>query len=149
MSDPLDFSRRTLMGAGICALLLSVSRVGFAAAHHIIAVRVWPSSTYTRVTLESTEAIKFKQFMMSNPDRLVVDIEGVQLNQALLHLTDQVGDDPYIKTARAAQFKPQVVRLVLDLKSAVEPQVFALAPVAEYRHRLVIDLYPSASNEPL
>lgn len=149
MSDPLDFSRRTLMGAGICALLLSVSRVGFAAAHHIIAVRVWPSSTYTRVTLESTEAIKFKQFMMSNPDRLVVDIEGVQLNQALLHLTDQVGDDPYIKTARAAQFKPQVVRLVLDLKSAVEPQVFALAPVAEYRHRLVIDLYPSASNDPL
>ncbi len=121
-----------------------------AGARQIVAVRVWPSSTYTRITLESPEPLRFKHFTMKDPERLVVDIDGVQLNSALKSLDGKVGDDdPYIKTARAGQFNPTTVRVVLDLKTKIEPQVFLLPPVAEYKHRLVIDLYPSASNDPL
>lgn len=152
MSVDFDATRRRLIGAATLTALLSVTRLGHAAggARQIIAVRVWPSSTYTRITLESPEPLHFKQFTMKNPERLVVDIEGVQLNSVLKSLDSKVGgEDPYIKTARAGQFNPTTVRVVLDLKTQVEPQVFMLPPVAEYKHRLVMDIYPSASNDPL
>lgn len=68
--------RRRLLQGVAATWLLSVSRVGFAAASHVIAVRVWPSSTYTRVTLESNVPLKYKQFALTNPERIVVDVEG-------------------------------------------------------------------------
>jgi N-acetylmuramoyl-L-alanine amidase len=124
--------------------LLSVSRVGFAAASHVIAVRVWPSSTYTRVTLESNVPLKYKQFALTNPDRIVVDVEGVQLNSVLKGIAGQVRkEDPYLKQARVGQFDKNTVRLVLELKQSVSPNMFTLTPVAEYRNRLVMDLYPT------
>lgn len=151
MSVDPDRSRRRLIGAATFTALLSLTRVGHAAgARQIVAVRVWPSTTYTRITLESPEPLRFKHFIMKDPERLVVDIDGVQLNGVLKSLDSKVGDDdPYIKTARAGQFNPTTVRVVLDLKTRIEPQVFLLPPVAEYKHRLVVDLYPSASNDPL
>jgi N-acetylmuramoyl-L-alanine amidase len=42
---------------------------GFAAAAQVVAVRVWPSSTYTRVTVESNHVLKYRQFALSNPER--------------------------------------------------------------------------------
>jgi N-acetylmuramoyl-L-alanine amidase len=47
------------------------------------------------------------------------------------------------------QNAPGVVRLVLDLKQPVLPQVFTLPPVAAYQHRLVLDLYPAQAADPL
>ena len=58
-------------------------------------------------------------------------------------------DDPYISGIRAGQFAPGVVRLVLDLKQPVLPQVFTLPPIAAYQHRLVFDLYPTQPADPL
>ena len=74
MSVDFDATRRRLIGAATLTALLSVTRLGHAAggARQIIAVRVWPSSTYTRITLESPEPLHFKQFTMKNPERLVV-----------------------------------------------------------------------------
>jgi N-acetylmuramoyl-L-alanine amidase len=57
--------------------------LGLAAAAQVVAVRVWPSSTYTRVTVESNHVLKYRQFALSNPERLVVDLEGVNLNSVL------------------------------------------------------------------
>ena len=150
MSESTLITRRRLLQAGGAVMLLSLSRVGCAAAPTIVAVRVWPSSDYTRVTLESSEKLKFRSFTMQNPDRVVIDIEGVQLNAALRDVGNAIlGDDPYIRAARAGQFDPNTVRLVLDVKAPVNPQVFTLPPVSEYRHRLVIDLYPTHSADPL
>ena len=39
--------------------------------------------------------------------------------------------------------------LALDLKQPVAPQQFALPPVAPYRHRLVLDLFPLVAPDPL
>ena len=135
--------RRLLQGAG-AMWLLSVSQVGLAAVSQVVAVRVWPASSYTRVTVESSQAIKYRQFALSNPERVVVDLEGVNLNSVLKGVAAQIrSDDPYIKSARVGQFDPQTVRMVFELKQGVKPQLFTLAPVANFKSRLVMDLYPS------
>ena len=142
-----NLGRRRLLQGVAASWLLSVSRTGFAASSHVIAVRVWPSSTYTRVTLESNVELKYKQFALTNPDRVVVDIEGVHLNSVLKGIAGQVrADDPYLKQARVGQFDQNTVRLVLELKQSVSPHIFTLAPVPEYRNRLVMDLYPTKAG---
>lgn len=148
-----DNARRRVLRAAVSSLVLSVVPVGMARAAanaNVVSVRVWPAQAYTRVTIEATSPLAFKQFSLKNPDRLVVDLEGVDLNAELQKLEGKVGeDDPYIKLLRAGRFKPGTVRLVLDLKSEVKPQVFTLDPVAEYKYRLVIDLYPTVQKDPL
>jgi len=109
----------------------------------ILAVRVWPAADYTRVAIEHSAPLKFTQFMVKNPERLVVDLEGIEFNSVLESLSDKIApDDPNIKLLRAGRFKPGVVRLVMELKNEVKPQVFVLPPVGEYGHRLVLDVYP-------
>ncbi|WP_434776955.1 N-acetylmuramoyl-L-alanine amidase [Neisseria sp. Ec49-e6-T10] len=144
----VNITRRHLLGASAAGLLLSVSRIGFAnTPESIVAVRIWPSQTYTRVTIESSDSLKFKYFLLDNPNRLVVDIQGATLNQVLKDISTKVLDnDPYIKTARVGQFDAQTARIVFELKTPINPQVFTLNPIAEFKHRLVVDLYPTNAN---
>ncbi len=140
--------RQALRGMGALALGLGAADIAFGAA--IVAVRVWPAQDYTRVTIESDQALSARQFITDNPPRLVVDIDGLELSPALRDLVGKVrSDDPFIAGVRVGQNQPRVVRLVLDLKQAVAPQQFTLAPVAAYQHRLVFDLYPTAARDPL
>lgn len=140
--EPLYARRRLIHGAGAC-LFLSVLPLGARAAV-VSAVRVWPASEYTRVTLEHDNDLKFNYFVIDNPDRLVVDIEGIDLNGTLRDLVSKITpNDPYIQAVRVGQNRPHVVRLVIDLKQKILPQVFALEPVAQFRHRLIFDLYPA------
>jgi len=116
----------------------------------IVGVRIWPAPDYTRVTLELDEALKSSHFVASDPPRVVVDLEGVDIDAALREIVAKVqADDPYIATVRVAQNRAHVVRLVFDLKVPVSPQVFSLAPNGVYRHRLVLDLYPTRPIDPL
>jgi N-acetylmuramoyl-L-alanine amidase len=116
----------------------------------LLAVRVWPAKAYTRVTLESDVQLNATFFQVEQPDRLVIDIEGLEMNGQLKELVSKVrADDPFIAGVRAAQNRPKVVRLVIDLKQAIEPQVFGLPPVAAYQHRLVFDLHPRYAPDPL
>jgi len=116
----------------------------------ITSTRIWPAQDYTRLTLESKQPIRYNLFSLKNPERLVIDLEDVEINAALNELVGKIGnDDPYIKSVRVGRFKPGVVRLVLDLKAQVKPQLFSLNPVAEYGHRLVLDVYPLVAIDPL
>jgi N-acetylmuramoyl-L-alanine amidase len=116
----------------------------------VSAVRVWPASEYTRITLETAQPIVYNVFTAKNPERLVVDLEGIELGKQLRALPEYIAaNDPYIARARLALNRPGVVRLVLDLKTEVKPQAFALKPVGEYSHRLVIDVYPAHPPDPL
>ncbi len=144
--------RRDVLKFAAASLTLLVSRVGAAATAgtSILAVRVWPARDYTRVTLEHDQAIRYSHMLVKDPDRLVLDLEGVEFNSVLQSLPSKILDsDPYIKLIRAGRNKPGVVRLVIELKGEVKPQVFALAPVGEYGHRLVLDLYPVEPVDPL
>ncbi|MBB3220781.1 N-acetylmuramoyl-L-alanine amidase [Pseudoduganella umbonata] len=142
-------TRRTLLKAG-GALLLSVLAPLPARAAQILAVRVWPADDYTRVTLENDADLKTSHFIVKDPERLVVDIEGLDLNPELKSLVAKIqSNDPYIRQVRVGQNRPGVVRLVFDLKEQIRPQVFTLAPVGEYKHRLIFDLYPVQEMDPL
>jgi N-acetylmuramoyl-L-alanine amidase len=141
--------RRTVLKAG-STLLLSVLAPLPAGAAQIMAVRVWPADEYTRVTLENDGALKTTHFLVPDPPRLVVDIDGLALNDTLRSLVAKIeSNDPYIKQVRVGQNRPNVVRLVFDLKEEVKPQVFTLPPVAGYHDRLIFDLYPVRPVDPL
>ena len=145
-------NRRSLLQGGSLALLLGSADIAWGAS--IVAVRVWPAAAYTRVTIESDTALKTVPIFVANPPRLAVDIEGIDLNPALKELVGKVrSDDPYITGVRVGQYANKVVRLVLDLRQMVKPQVFNLLPVktgnTQYQHRLVLDLYPSDVADPL
>jgi N-acetylmuramoyl-L-alanine amidase len=140
--------RRALQQMGAVALLLSAHDIAFGAG--IVAVRVWPAADYTRITIESDTALAAKHFIATNPLRLVIDIDGLELSPALRELVGKVrADDPFIGGLRVGQNVPRVVRLVIDLKQGTLPQLFTLAPVAAYQHRLVFDLYPTQERDPL
>lgn len=116
----------------------------------ISATRVWPAAEYTRITLESQQPISFNHFMVENPGRMVIDLENVDLDATLAQINGKIdASDPYIKAARVGRFKPNVVRLVLDLKTEVKPSVFTVKPYGEYGHRLVLDIYPIHPVDPL
>ena len=140
--------RDALKRFGSLVLLLQVPQLAFGA--EIVAVRVWPAADYTRVTLESDTALVARHSLVSSPERLVIDIDGLELSAQLRELVGKVrSDDPFIAGVRVGQYQPRSVRLVIDLKQAVAPQVFPLAPVAAYKHRLVFDLRPTEALDPL
>ncbi len=149
MTDMKHPSRRqALQQLGSTVLLLSAPMLAHGAT--IVAVRVWPARDYTRVTIESDQKLNVTHLLIDSPHRLVVDINGLELNPALRELVGKVrADDPFISGVRAGQFQPRVVRLVFDLRQAIQPQVFTLAPVAAYQHRLLFDLYPTQEADPL
>lgn len=140
--------RQVITAVPYTALLLGASELARAAG--ILAVRVWPALDYTRVTIESDVPLTTKQVFVTDPPRLVLDVVGIDLNPELKELVAKVKlDDPFIQGVRVGQNAPNVVRLVFDLKQAAKPQVFSLAPVAAYQHRLVVDLYPAVAIDPL
>lgn len=144
----MKMNRRDLLQTGTLVLLLGRAHIARGAA--IVAVRVWPAEDYSRVTLESDTALQAKQTFIGQPPRLAVDIEGIELNPALRELVAKVlPEDPNIAGIRVGQYAPGVVRLVIDLKQAIKPQVFTLKPIEPYQHRLVFDLYPTQPPDPL
>ena len=137
----------SLTGTG--ALLLLSGNVACADTA-ISAARVWPAAEYTRITLESATPIQYSVSILKNPDRVVVDLEDITLTSELENLPGKINAaDPYIRALRIGRFKPGVLRLVLDLKTEVAPQVFELKPVASYGYRLVLDIYPAIPLDPL
>lgn len=148
----MALSRRTLISTTTGTLALSLLPIRSAYAAQMIDVRMWPAKEYTRVTLEHDQPIKFKYFLVRSPMpyRLVVDIEGLTLTAKLQKMISDVSpNDPYIQSVRIGQFSPSVVRLVMDLKNEVRPEVFSLKPVANYKYRLIFDIYPVQSDDPI
>jgi N-acetylmuramoyl-L-alanine amidase len=144
----MNRTRRQALRAGSLVLLLEAPQLAFGA--EIVAVRVWPAADYTRVTIESDTPLAARHSLFAGPDRLVIDIDGLELSPQLRELVGKVrADDPFIGGVRVGQNQPRVVRLVIDLKQLIAPQVFTLTPVAAYQHRLVFDLYPTEARDPL
>src|SRR5690606_9233433 len=145
-ADFLQRSGRRVAALGALAVLGSV-----ASAHaQVVSTRVWPAPDYTRLTLESKSALAYTMFSVKDPGRLVLDLQTDELTPALLELHGKVSEeDPHLKGLRVAWNRPGVVRVVLDLKTDVLPQVFTLKPIGEYGHRLVLDVYPVVPHDPL
>jgi N-acetylmuramoyl-L-alanine amidase len=109
----------------------------------VTAVRIWPAQDYTRITLEANQAFTYKMSMIKNPDRVVMDIENIDLNQVIKSLAEKIqANDPYIKQIRVAKFQQNIVRVVVDLKTEAKPNAFTLTPTGDYKYRLVLDVHP-------
>ena len=136
------------VGLGLLAVLLAPPPLF--AADQIVGTRIWPAKDYTRVTLESKREIRYSMFSVANPERLVLDLEDVEMSAVLADLNNKVTpDDPYIAKLRVGLNRPGVTRVVLDLKVTVKAQAFTLKPIADYGHRLVLDIYPTVAPDPL
>jgi N-acetylmuramoyl-L-alanine amidase len=132
---------RLMIGALLCVA------VGVSQAADVKAARLWPSPEYSRIAIEADAAIAFKQFNLKNPERIVLDLEGVNPDAALTEIAAKVApQDAYIASIRVARNRPGVTRLVVELKTEVRPQVFTLKPMGDYGHRLVMDLYPASMD---
>ena len=148
----VNLSRRKHLqtSAKFLSFALLLSEVDIAWGAKILGVRIWPSEDYTRITLESDTPLPITQQILTNPDRLVVDVQGLELNPTLKDLVAKVKpNDPYVSQIRVGQFQPGIVRLVFDLKEPIKPQLFTLEPVGEYNFRMVFDLYPTTPPDPL
>lgn len=147
--DPRPLAGRRQLLKGLAAGTLAFD-IPLADASSVIGVRVWPSSEYTRVTLELDRPLGHSHFTIEDPNRVVVDLLGVTVDAQLRELVSKViPSDPYIGQVRIGQFKSDTMRLVFDVKQPVKPQVFTLDPVANYKYRLVVDLYPTRAADPL
>lgn len=151
-SSQFSLSKRKHLktSAKLFSFVLLLGEMEIAWGAKILGVRIWPSEDYTRITLESDKPLPITQQILSNPDRLVVDVQGLELNPTLKDLVAKVKpNDPYVSQIRVGQFQPGIVRLVFDLKEPIKPQLFTLDPVAEYNYRMVFDLYPTTPPDPL
>src|SRR5271167_3380200 len=151
---PTAIDRVSLERRRVCTWLLLPFAQGLilarADAATVGSARMWPAQEYTRLILEAPVPMAHELKVMKNPDRLVLDLEDVELNAELTGLPQRVlPNDPYVRAIRVALYRPGVVRVVLDLKTAVNAQLFALKPVGEYGDRVVLDLYPLTPPDPL
>ena len=101
-------------------------------------VRIWAAPDNTRVVFDVSGPVEHKLELLSNPTRLVVDIDNAKITQAI---SQPVSADKYLKNVRSAERDKSNLRVVFDLKKNIEMRSFLLQPNGQYGHRLVIDLY--------
>lgn len=148
----LKFSvtRRRVLSVLTLPAALCVVPDAWASAARIASARIWPAEEYTRLILESPEPITYRMLELHDPERLVLDLDNVDLPDAVARtLTRADPHDPYLGGVRIGHPSATALRIVFDVKGDVKPQIFALAPVAEFGHRLVLDLYPATPVDPL
>jgi len=106
--------------------------------------RLWPARDYTRLTIEAKTPLHWTLFSIEAPERLVLDLEGVEPSTVTEALPARVrSDDPWVRAIRVGRFRPGTLRVVLDLKAPVKASAALLDPVGTYGYRLVLDIYPA------
>lgn len=138
-----------MIGYGSVLLIGLAPQLGRAA--QVIAVRIWPAQSYTRITIEhDTEGLSYTTQLLKDPLRFVVDLEGISLTPVLRELGARLSaNDPYVRAIRVGQYQPKTIRIVFELKQEISPQIFSLPAVAQYQSRLVMDLFPTVDEDPL
>jgi N-acetylmuramoyl-L-alanine amidase len=126
----------------VVGLLLTALAVDAVAATQVRSVRLWRAPDNTRLVFDLSGPVEHSVFTLSSPDRLVIDINGATLGAPL----NVSSANTPITAMRSAQRTPTDLRVVIDLKKAVTPKSFTLAPNAQYGNRLVVDLFDNAAD---
>jgi N-acetylmuramoyl-L-alanine amidase len=123
--------------------------LAWASLGRVASARMWPAQEYTRVVFEAPEPIAYRVETLVNPHRVILEFDNMRLTTELAQLPTRVeASDPYIASVRFGT-RGDTLRIVFDLKSETRTQVFGLKPVAEFGHRVVLDLYPLIPLDPL
>ncbi|MGX1183491.1 N-acetylmuramoyl-L-alanine amidase [Pseudomonas sp. F-14 TE3623] len=131
--------RALVAAVGLLFLAVTVDAV---AETKVNSVRLWRAPDNTRLVFDLTGPVQHSVFTLTSPDRLVIDINGASLGSPLNVNTSNTP----ITAMRSAQRTPTDLRVVIDLKKAVTPKSFTLAPNAQYGNRLVVDLFDNAAD---
>ena len=123
--------RAIVAAVGLCLCVVA------GADNRLNNVRVHAGPKETRVVLDTSMKSDFTLETLTNPDRLVIDLVDTEPGRALQH---PVLEGLVVQRIRSARRARGTYRVVLDLERGVERRVFSLPPVADYGHRLVIDL---------
>ena len=105
----------------------------------VTAVRRWVGPNYLRIVIEVDGEVKFESVRLSNPDRIVVDLQTARLSPELVGKTFPV-ENGFLRQIRVAQFSPDVARVVLDVQKIEAYSIFSLPNP----FRLVIDVQGAA-----
>jgi N-acetylmuramoyl-L-alanine amidase len=102
-------------------------------------IRLWHAPESSRLVFDLDSAAEHRIFSLRSPDRLVIDIDNSKMLAAIKDLPTSTGP---VKIIRWGARDKTSLRVVLDLREPVEVKSFPLVPNNQYKHRLVIDLYP-------
>ncbi|BBP62983.1 N-acetylmuramoyl-L-alanine amidase [Pseudomonas sp. Cab53] len=138
----MGFGMRFRAVVAVVGLLLTALAVDAVAETKVSSVRLWRAPDNTRLVFDLTGPVQHSVFTLTAPDRLVIDINGASLGAPLNIAT---ANTP-ITAMRSAQRTPTDLRVVIDLKKAVTPKSFTLAPNAQYGNRLVVDLFDNPAD---
>lgn len=125
-----------LLSSGLFILLGVLPSVVYAAT--VKEFRLWRAPDHTRVVLDLSAPVSHNIITLTNPHRIVVDIDSASLKANTSALDYQ--DSPISRIRTGVKDKNDL-RVVLDLNTAVNPRSFLLKANKEYGDRLVIDLY--------
>jgi N-acetylmuramoyl-L-alanine amidase len=98
-------------------------------------VRYWEGPNYVRIVISVEDEAKFEAARLQHPDRIVFDLPGTHLSQALKGKSFPIGNG-FVREVRVAQFTPEVSRVVLDVAKIDDYSVFTLPNP----FRLIIDV---------
>jgi type IV pilus assembly protein PilQ len=97
------------------------------ASGEVTAVSLSPAAGKAEVVIGIHGAVQVRDFMLTSPDRLVLDVVGARLNQTAAALYDGVTRGG-VRNLRYSQFRPDVVRIVLELDG---PKTYQIDRAAE------------------
>lgn len=98
-------------------------------------LRHYTGTDYTRIVIDFDKEVSFKRNRLSAPDRLYFDFDNTVAMKSLVEQNFDV-DDGFLKQIRVGQNTFRKARVVLDLKSIENYEVFALY----HPYRIVIDV---------
>jgi len=141
--------RRVCQWLVVPAAQLVAPALTWANIGHVQSARVWPAQEYTRVVFEAPAPIAYRLQTLTEPHRVILELDNMRLTTELAQLPTRIeASDPYIASVRFGT-RGDTLRIVFDLKSETRTQVFGLKPVAEFGHRVVLDLYPLIPLDPM
>ncbi len=108
-------------------------------------IRHWSTPNYTRVVIDLGDSVTYEAARVPGPDRIYFDLHGTRLAQELVAKSFAVTDDGFLKKIRAAQFRDEMTRVVLDVNDVTEYSAFLLPSP----YRLIIDIHGRTGARPV
>ena len=108
----------------------------------ITGMRHWSNPTSTRIAIDLGGKVEYEAARVPNPERIFFDLHGAKLSPSLNGRQVEVVDDGYLKRIRAAQFHPDVTRVVLDVTDVSQYSAFLLPNP----WRLIIDIHSAKTD---
>ncbi|MFT5312862.1 MAG: N-acetylmuramoyl-L-alanine amidase [Paraglaciecola sp.] len=130
--------KRPTLSIWLLALMTTVVSFVSAGKNDIDGVRIWPYPSSSVIVFDLSEPAKYSYFTLSQPDRLVIDLQNTTAKFDFQQITN---NSQLIKKIRHSTAKnKQSIRVVIELSKKLQTKVSTLTPAAPYGDRLMVEL---------